>query len=75
MNLKMMAVMVAVLGLGLMASLDQLALSEAMWLALWGSGLIAAGATVRSVRPERLVVPRVEPTREFATRSAALAER
>jgi hypothetical protein len=74
MNLKMIAVVVAVVGLALMGSLDRLALPEAMWLAVWGIGLIAAGASVRSVPVQTLEIARVEPTREFATGSGTMAE-
>lgn len=74
MNLKMIAVMVAVLGLAVMGSLDRLALPEAMWLAVWGIGLIAAGASVRSAPVQALEITRVEPDREFATRPATMVE-
>jgi hypothetical protein len=74
MNLKMIAVMVAVLGLALMGSLGRLALPEAMWLAVWGIGLIAAGASVRSVPVQALEIARVEPKRELATASVAMGE-
>ncbi len=74
MNLKMIAVAVAVLGLAVMGILGRLALPEAMWLAVWGIGLIAARASVRSVPVQALEIARVEPTREFAKNPAAMLE-
>jgi hypothetical protein len=51
MKRKMAAVMVSVLGLAVMATVQRSALPEGISLAVWGIGLIAAGAQVREVIP------------------------
>jgi hypothetical protein len=51
MKRKMTTVMVSVLGLAVIASVQRSVLPEGIFLAVWGVGLLAAGAQVREGRP------------------------
>jgi hypothetical protein len=51
MNLTLIALVVALLGLAPIASLDQMAVPETMWLAMWGVALLSGAAGVRMLSP------------------------
>jgi hypothetical protein len=51
MNLTMIALVVALIGLAPIASLDRFGLPETIWLALWGIGLLGGAAAVKTFSP------------------------
>jgi hypothetical protein len=73
MNLKIGALMVSVMGLAFLAGLERLALPEALSLAVWGMGLLAAGASVRGLPRAAVESGRAETVRGFTPRTAKLA--
>jgi hypothetical protein len=74
MNLKTLAVLVVVLGLAFMTNVERVAVPDAIWLAVWGLGLIAVGTAVRDI-PHRIVDKRrVEQTPNFKSTKGKLAQ-
>jgi hypothetical protein len=73
MNLKTVAVMVPVLGLAWAASVERLVLPEAMWLAVWGVGLMTAVASLRGLPRGADGTHQDVKRRNFATRLVKLA--
>jgi hypothetical protein len=49
MNLTLIALVIVLLGIAPIPSLDRLAVPETLWLTMWGVGLLATAAGVKSL--------------------------
>jgi hypothetical protein len=66
MNLTLIALVVALLGIAPIESLDRMAVPETMWLAIWGIGLLAGAAGVKAFLPVAVDARLVKKPRDFS---------
>jgi len=70
MSLTLILLVVALFGLTPVESLDRLAVPETMWLAMWGIGLLAGAAAVKTFSPAVIDARIVKKPHDFLVEPA-----